>query len=78
MEGDRAEEHPRVYTAIRVRVRVRGDVQRSKVERALQLSHETYCSVSAMLSSTATITHELQIVEPDRDGAGRAGGEETP
>ena len=33
------------------------------VERAVALSHDKYCSASAMLSKTATITHDFEIVE---------------
>ncbi len=62
VEGERAEEHPKVFTKIRMRVRVRGDVDPRKVERALNLSRETYCSVSAMLQATATIEHSFEIL----------------
>ena len=46
-QGERAEEPPRCYTALRFVVRVAGvpPTQRSKVERAIQLSREKYCSV---------------------------------
>jgi len=33
------------------------------VERAIQLSHEKYCSASMMLSKTAAITSSFEIVE---------------
>ena len=47
VQGERAEEPPRCYTALRFVVRVAGvpPTQRSKVERAIQLSREKYCSV---------------------------------
>lgn len=46
-QGERAEEPPRCYTALRFVVRVAGvpPTQRSKVERAIHLSREKYCSV---------------------------------
>lgn len=46
-QGERAEEPPRCYTALRFVVRVAGvpPTQRPKVERAIQLSREKYCSV---------------------------------
>ena len=34
-----------------------------KVERAIQLSIDKYCSASAMLAKTADITHDFEIVE---------------
>ncbi len=46
---------------------VRGrTLNRDAVERAVQLSHEKYCSATAMLGKTAYITHSVQI----RDEAG--------
>ncbi len=38
----------------------------NKVARAIQLSAEKYCSATAMLGATATITHDFEIVAPDR------------
>ncbi len=64
VEGDRAEEHPKVYTEIRMHVLVRGDVDSRKVQRALDLSQGTYCSVSAMLAQSARITHSFEVVAP--------------
>ena len=34
-----------------------------KVERAIMLSVEKYCSASAMLAKTATFTHDFEVVE---------------
>lgn len=62
-EGDRATEPPEVYTRIRLQYRVRGEaVDASVVERAIKLSEEKYCSVYAMLRSTATLTYNVAIV----------------
>jgi len=61
-EAERAPGHPRVFTRIRLKYRVGGDVPEEKVRRAVELSEETYCSVSAMLRATAEVTHEIEIV----------------
>ncbi|TGV56920.1 osmotically inducible protein C, partial [Mesorhizobium sp. M00.F.Ca.ET.149.01.1.1] len=34
-----------------------------KVERAIDLSIEKYCSASAMMAKTATLTHDFEVVE---------------
>lgn len=60
-EAKRAESHPRVFTAIHLKFRVEGDVPADKLERAIKLSQETYCSVGAMLVATATISYEFEI-----------------
>lgn len=46
-EGDRAEDAPRRYVAIRLRYEVRGPLpeHQAKLERAVALSREKYCSV---------------------------------
>ena len=63
-EAERAETDPRVFTAIRLRYRIRGQaLSRDKVERAVALSAEKYCSASIMLGATATLSHEIVIEE---------------
>jgi len=60
--AERAAEHPRVFTKIHVRYAAWGaDLQRQHVERAVSLSVEKYCSVSAMLRQTAEITHDVAV-----------------
>ncbi len=61
-EAERAPEPPAVYTSIKLRYRVGGKVTRKAVEDAVRLSKEKYCSVSQMLSKTAKITSEIEIV----------------
>ena len=36
----------------------------AKVDRAIKLSAEKYCSASIMIGKTATITHDFEILEP--------------
>lgn len=49
--GERAEEHPRRYTHVTVTHVASGPhVTQEALERAVQLSHEKYCSVSASLN----------------------------
>jgi len=58
-EAERAPEPPTVYTHIKLIYTVSGEVSRKAVEDAVRLSEEKYCSVSAMLKSTAKITTEV-------------------
>jgi putative redox protein len=60
-EAERAKEPPTVYTTIRLIYRVEGKVARKSVEDAVRLSKDKYCSVSAMLSKTATITTAIEM-----------------
>jgi len=58
VSAEQTEEHPRVFTTIHLKYFVKGEVPESKLKRAIELSQETYCGVSAMLAKTATITWE--------------------
>ena len=58
-EAERAKEPPTVYTAIRLIYTISGAVSHKAAEDAVRLSEEKYCSVSAMLKSTAKITTEI-------------------
>src|SRR5687768_15814484 len=64
LSAERAPEDPKVFTRIDMQFTVRGTaLSREAVLRAVQLSHEKYCSATAMLAKTATITHSVQIEE---------------
>ncbi len=68
VRGRRRDEHPRIYTRIEVIHRLRGDhVDERAVARAIELSETKYCSVSAMLASSATITTRYEISDEDAD-----------
>ncbi|MBU0741815.1 OsmC family protein [bacterium] len=59
--AERAEDHPRVYTAIRLKYVVTGDVPEQKLARAIKLSSGTFCSVGAMLGKTAEISYAHEV-----------------
>jgi putative redox protein len=49
------------FRKINVHFAFKGDLDLAKVERAIKLSMEKYCSATAQLSPTAKITHSLSI-----------------
>jgi putative redox protein len=62
VDGTLGEEHPKVYTAIRIRYIVAGGrAELAKIEKAVKLSLDKYCGVAAMLGKTAAITHEIVL-----------------
>ena len=64
LQAERAETDPKVFTKINLHFTVKGkDLDPSKVERAINLSHDKYCSATAMLGKTAEITHSFEIVQ---------------
>src|SRR5215831_9995987 len=54
-EAERATEPPTVYKSVKLIYTISGQVSRKAVEDAVRLSEGKYCSVSAMVKSTATI-----------------------
>ncbi len=64
VEGVRTDEFPKLYTEIWVRYIVTGhNVNPAAVERAIELSSEKYCAVSAILRATAKMHYDYEIVE---------------
>jgi putative redox protein len=64
IDSDRAEEVPKVFTRIHIHFIVSGsNLDVGKVDKAVNLSAEKYCSASEMLGKTAKITHDFEIVE---------------
>ena len=64
IEADRATEDPKVFTRIHMHFTVSGKgLSEAAVARAIALSHEKYCSASAMLAKTAQISTGFDIVE---------------
>ena len=63
VEGDRNADQPRYFTAIRMRYIARGiaEADRSKLERAVQLSHEKYCSVFHSLRTDIEFSSEIDL-----------------
>ena len=62
--GERATEHPMVYTEVKLVYTVRGrKLSRPLVERAVSLSDEKYCSATAMFKLSAKVSHEVVLVE---------------
>lgn len=62
LAAERAPTDPKVFTRIEYRFVIRGrNLPREPVERAVQLSHEKYCSATAMLAKTAQINYSIEI-----------------
>lgn len=63
VEADRNPEPPRFFKAVRMTFRVAGaaETDREKLQRALDLSHEKYCSVLHSLRKDMTITTSLVL-----------------
>ncbi|MDA0260882.1 MAG: OsmC family protein [Proteobacteria bacterium] len=64
LDADRASGDPAVFTRIHMHFVVKGrGVKPDKVARAIKLSHDKYCSASAMMAKTAQITHDFEVID---------------
>lgn len=64
VDAERAPADPKVFTRIHMHFIVSGkSLPEAAVQRAIQMSHEKYCSASIMLGKTAEITTSHEVVE---------------
>ena len=60
--GERVEEHPRRYKSMKLIFKLRGDgIDRSKADRAAQLSVDKYCSVLRTLDPDMQLEYEVVL-----------------
>ncbi len=66
VRGERAEDHPKVFTHILIEYVVTGrELDRTAVERAVELSETKYCSAQAMLGKVARIENKITIQQAE-------------
>jgi putative redox protein len=64
LSAERAATDPKVFTKVHMHFRVRGrGLKKNLVEQAIRLSHEKYCSATAMLVKSAEVTRDFEITE---------------
>lgn len=69
VEAERSEEHPKVYESIGLRYIIAGDeIPEDRFARAIELSQDRYCPVTAMLRQTVELTHSFEIAAKGGEG----------
>lgn len=64
VEGDLTDEHPKQFTKMHVVYEFKGrNLPMDKLEKAISLSEERYCGVSAMYRKAIGITSEIKIID---------------
>lgn len=61
VETELTEEHPKVFETIKMKYIFSGEVDEEKARRAVDLSQDKYCGVSAMLKKSSPIEYEVVI-----------------
>ena len=62
IEAETADKHPKVWTKIHTTYTITGDIPEKKLKKAIELSHDKYCSVGVMLGATAKMSNEYKII----------------
>ena len=63
LQAERAAEDPKVFTKINLHFQVKGKgLDQTKVDRAVKLSHEKYCSATIMMAKTAELTYSVEVI----------------
>ena len=60
--GERATDYPQVWSKLEILFRLRGQLDESSVKRAIELSEEKYCSVSATLKKSAELRWRYELL----------------
>ncbi len=64
VEGDLTDEHPKKYNKMKVIYQFKGDdLPMDKLEKAVKLSEEKYCGVSAVYKDVMDVKTEIKIIE---------------
>lgn len=64
VEGDLTEEHPKQFSRMHIIYEFKGnDLPMEKLKKAVALSDERYCGVSAMFRKAIEITSEIKVIE---------------
>lgn len=64
IDADLTEEHPKVFSEIRMVYRIFGKkLDKGKVQKAIDLSQDKYCGVSAMLKKNSPIIYSIEYIE---------------
>lgn len=62
IDGDPAEDHPKVFTDVRMIYRFWGDkLDEKKIRKAIDLSKNKYCAVSATLKYTGEVGYTVEM-----------------
>ena len=63
VETEQTDEHPRVFKDIWVTYKIKtGEENEDKVKKAIELSLDKYCGVSAMLAKHCTINYSIELI----------------
>jgi len=63
VDGTLTEEHPKYYESMNIIYEFKGDnLQKDKLKKAIELSQEKYCGVSALYKKAIKLTYEIKIL----------------
>ncbi len=64
VEGELTDEHPRYYRKMHITYEFKGkDLPMDKLKKAVSLSEERYCGVSALYTKAIELTSEIKVID---------------
>ena len=64
VDGDLTEEHPKKFTKMKIIYRFKGkNLPVDKLEKAVELSKDRYCGVSASIKDVIDIEYEIDVID---------------
>ncbi|MBT5991878.1 MAG: OsmC family peroxiredoxin, partial [Bacteroidetes bacterium] len=64
VDANMTDQHPKVYDKFHIIYDFKGkDLPLAKIEKAVKLSKENYCGVSAMLTKSSALSYEIKLSE---------------
>ncbi|MCF7809601.1 OsmC family protein [bacterium] len=64
VDGYKRQEHPQIYEEINLKYRAKGEgITVKELERAITLSQDKYCAISAMLRNPVKLSWECEVIE---------------
>ena len=64
VDAELAEEHPKKFNTMKIIYLFKGkDLEMDKLQKAVELSQEKYCGVSATLKDSVIIDYEIKILD---------------
>lgn len=65
LDGEMTDQHPKVYSKLHITYKVWGEgIKESNLQKAIQLSSQTYCGVTAMLKDSVEIS-DSYVINPE-------------
>ena len=61
VDADLTDDMPKIFSNFKIYYTVKGDISTDKLKKAIEMSQEKYCGVSAMAKKVSNITYQIEL-----------------